>query len=350
MSNRPVVKREDGKVWLADLEPCPSEDFGVLFHHCTKYVQPGVSEAWVTGANGGAFEMCVYRESLCESGPTRQGGGGGEGFDAWRALGVAMVGDWSPAPGFEEFRPRIFKKFCEHIDGGCPGLGWDLASTLLYGYDEDGHFLYYELDGTPAKVHHTEIGNPEMGYCTIEIFAPCEPADPRTIVPHALAGALTNATGVCREDASTCSAGLAGYNAWIAALSADEKPHHGRCAFYADHYSRRRRIAVEFLREAKEKIADEKLDPLFDEAMELYDEVASNLERVAELFPVIHGNTAPVHDGPAVQQAIPALTAARDAEAKGLQALAKLASAMGADEDLDEKLSAALTAKDEGED
>jgi hypothetical protein len=277
---------------------------------------------------GAAFEMNVYRESLCESGPTRQGGGS---WDLLGNVGCRLRHDWAPANRFDEFRPRIYREVCKAIDAGYPAIGWDLAESIICGYDDDGNYLYFGSDAEVHTRHHMEIGDPRMGYAAIEIIETCEPADDRKTVREALLFALENATGKHREDPQTCSSGIAGYNAWIAALRDPSKTHYGRCAFYADHYGSARRMAHAFLNEAKQRLADPELDPLLDEAIAHYGVIAENLGTVMEVFPVVEGKTDPVGDSPGLRKAIDALTKARDAEAKGLRALARLAVALGAE-------------------
>ena len=323
------VKREAGRAWLDGLEPHAScENTTVLRHHCMNFLGLASSPAWIVGGMGGAFEMNVYRESLCESGPTRQGGGG---WDLLGNVGCKLRHDWAPANQFDEFRPRIYKEVCKAIDSGYPAIGWDLAENIICGYDEDGNYLYFGPDAKVHTLHHMEMGDPRMGYAAIEIIETCEPADDRKTVREVLLFALENSTGKHREDPETCSSGIAGYDAWIAALHDPSKTHYGRCAFYADHYGNARKMAHAFLNEAKQRLAAPKLDPLLDEAIAHYRVVAENLGTVIEVFPLVEEKTDPVEDGPELRKAIGAVTTARDAEGRGLRALAKLALALGAE-------------------
>lgn len=72
------VKHENGTTWLDGLGPPEGEQLpgagapARLHHHCMRYMGLRLSEAWVRGATGDAFEMNVYRDALCQSGPTLQ--------------------------------------------------------------------------------------------------------------------------------------------------------------------------------------------------------------------------------------------------------------------------------------
>ena len=84
-----------------------------------------------------------------------------------------------------------------------------------------------------------------------------------------------------------------------------------------------RRFAVEFLKEARERL-DHNLKPLFDAALEHYHSVADNLKIVSETYPFkeCDNECTPVDDR--AHTAAEALQHARDAEAAGLDVLAEL--------------------------
>ena len=109
-------------------------------------------------------------------------------------------------------------------------------------------------------------------------------------------------------------------------------------------------MASGYFAEARARLADPALDPLLAEAAKPYADVAESMAALVELFLCDQkdkdGMAARVKDKERRQRGIAAVTAARDAEAEGLAALAKLATAMGA-EDVDEQLAAALPAGEE---
>ena len=89
-----------------------------------------------------------------------------------------------------------------------------------------------------------------------------------------------------------------------------------------------RHFAVEFLKEAKERLNDFKLDPLFDEAISHYDVVARQLNQVKELFPFMTRKPEHIQDEARRNKAIEALKTASAAEEKGLESLQKIVDAM----------------------
>ena len=104
-------------------------------------------------------------------------------------------------------------------------------------------------------------------------------------------------------------------------------------AYNAQCWAECRRHAVAFLEEAKQRLADPKLAPLFDEALARYRIVSEQLGAVAKAFPFKVGDTAGmnerIRDAGRRAKAVEALTAARDAEAAGLKALGRIVDALG---------------------
>jgi len=116
-------------------------------------------------------------------------------------------------------------------------------------------------------------------------------------------------------------AGVAGFDKWIKALEGGTA--HGLGAAYnAAVWHECREFAVEFLREAKERLG-EPAGP-FDEAIGQYEVVAAELKKVAELFPFVEREEGHVKDKGRCAAAAAALLAAREAEEKGLAALEQI--------------------------
>jgi len=88
-------------------------------------------------------------------------------------------------------------------------------------------------------------------------------------------------------------------------------------------WSECRGYAVEFLGEAKKRIAQEEL--LFDEAASHYKRVSDNLKQVTEIYPFEGPEfETKVADEKRIKESIEALKRARVAEEKGLKSLEKL--------------------------
>ncbi len=103
----------------------------------------------------------------------------------------------------------------------------------------------------------------------------------------------------------------------------EENIAHGHgMAYNAVVWHECRRFAVEFLKEAKERLGGPAAP--FDEAIASYEAVAERLKKVVERFP-FHGlKSEHIQDEGRRAEAAEALRAAREAEAAGLAALAKI--------------------------
>jgi hypothetical protein len=125
------------------------------------------------------------------------------------------------------------------------------------------------------------------------------------------------------------ASGLAAYDQWIAALN-DPKAYEGDAIggmYNAQVWRECRHQAVVFLAEAKGKVGDPALAPLFDEAIKHYQRVERKLGLVCDQFPVEDG--AVVAPMPERQQRVRrALRDAKTAEAAGLEALAQIAAVL----------------------
>ncbi|OHB80206.1 MAG: hypothetical protein A2Z25_24740 [Planctomycetes bacterium RBG_16_55_9] len=120
--------------------------------------------------------------------------------------------------------------------------------------------------------------------------------------------------------------GLKGYDAWIRAMEAGVAGRFG-LGYNAAVWAESRRFAVEFLKEAQERL-DNRLEPLFDAALGYYKMVARNLKVVSDTYPFKDCDDESVRmAGPAddrAREAMEALKRARDIEAAGLNILARL--------------------------
>ncbi|MHC4718635.1 MAG: cysteine peptidase family C39 domain-containing protein, partial [Planctomycetota bacterium] len=164
----------------------------------------------------------------------------------------------------------------------------------------------------------------------------CKKADDRTAVRQAIEFALEHGAGKHSHEKSRT--GLAGYDTWIEFLQQPEPlkkdENCGLGASYnAQCWSECRKRAVAFLQEAKTRLGDDGLAGLFDEAIKHYKAVSAGLKAVAGEFPFTYGDQAAmdkrIADSACRARAVEALKAARAAEASGLQALARIAAALG---------------------
>jgi hypothetical protein len=149
-------------------------------------------------------------------------------------------------------------------------------------------------------------------------------ADDRRTVKETFEFVLEHAKSPERWIFSGFKAGLDGFDAWIQALETGQANGFG-VAYNAAVWLECRRFAVEFLKEAKERIGG-KLRPTFDEAAGRYEVAAQNLEKVAEAFPFHARKPEHITDGERRKTAVAHLKNARKAEASGLRAVEKILS------------------------
>jgi hypothetical protein len=132
------------------------------------------------------------------------------------------------------------------------------------------------------------------------------------------------------------TSGSKGYDVWIRALEHTDDPagegHHFGHAFNVACWYECRRHAVAFLEEARERLNDESVSPLFDGAVAHYRTVAEEFKKLTELYPCEPWDDAAMRerfgDAALRRKAVAALAAARAAEAEGLEALARIEEAL----------------------
>ena len=291
---------------------------------CLDYLNVDVSDAWLFGATGHAFIINVH-DVVCPSGPT-----------AWHTEMLHTLGKnvGYSSPGlsatrkdadFDEKRRLTWENTKLALDNGLPAYGWELAIPEYYvvcGYDNVGYYYSGPLcdDGAGPKPWR-ELGESDVGVLEMYSVIKGEAADDAKAVKEALAFALAFAQSPAEWVYPKYKAGLGGFDNWIKALEGNIAHGHG-AAYNAAVWHECRRYAVEFLKEAKERLGEPAAP--FDEAIGYYEVVAENLKKVAELFP-FHGlKSEHIQDEGRRAEAAAALRAAREAEAAGLAALAKI--------------------------
>jgi hypothetical protein len=292
---------------------------------CLDYLGLDVSEAWLFGATGHAFIINVSDEKMCPSGPTAWNTkrfrelGKNVGYESRGLCASRNDSD------FEAKRKLIWEDTKLAFDNGLPTYGWELDIPeyyVLYGYDDVGYFYSGPGadDGAGPKPWQ-ELGDTDIGMLEMYSLMESKAADDRTTVPEALAFALAFAESPAEWVFPKYKAGLAAFDNWIAALEGGTADGLG-AAYNAQVWHECREFAVAFLKEAKERLGGS-AGP-FDEAIASYEVVAENLKKVAELFPFFEREEGHVKDKERCAQATTALRAAREAEEKGLAALAEI--------------------------
>jgi hypothetical protein len=294
---------------------------------CLEYLNSDVTDAWLFGATGHAFIINMH-EVVCPSGPT-----------AWRTemlfklaenVGYAIGGVFATKSDadFSEKQKQAWDNTKRAIDKGIPCYGWELDIPeyyVVYGYDDVGYYFSGPLcDSGKGPKPWEELGDTQISVLEMYRVQPRHAADDRKTVKEAFEFVLEHAESPEKWLYPKYKAGLDGYDAWINALETGTAHGFGM-AYNSAVWSECRHFAVEFLKEARERLALE-LNPLFDEAIRHYEMVATNLKRVADTFP-FHG-IKPEHikDETRCRTALEYVTAARNAEESGLKALEKILS------------------------
>lgn len=286
---------------------------------CMGYLGACMSAGWLCGGSGWAFAMRIHNE-LCPA-----------GIIAWAPpaqLGRNVGYETELlAPGAEEVTRQqeiVWRATNKALDEGRPCIGFAMESWesyLIYGYDDDGYFYRPVFTGGGHFSRHkmgTEVP------CVMTFIKLVEPAADALVVKDALDFALRFAAdqnvapgwGGPPED---FSGGLAGYDLWMDAIGSGRADGHG-AAYNAAVYADLRRLAVDFLKEAGERLA---MQAAFGESIGHYEAAADRLQRVSDLFPM-PADPAYIQDAGRRGAAVEELAAARRAEDAGLEALRKL--------------------------
>jgi hypothetical protein len=296
---------------------------------CLEYLGMDVSDAWLFGATGHAFVINIH-ERVAASGPTLWNTE--KLFELGSNLGYQITGvkGESTDSNFVEKQKEAWDMVRGAIDQGYPCYGWCLNIPDYYvinGYDDVGYYYSGPMSKDfKMPLSWQELGKQEVQVLEAYVVKPGKPADDRTTVREALEFAIEISKSPERWTFPEFKTGLAGYDNWIRAMESD--PVNVCCNFgvvyNAEVWSECRTYAVEFLKEAKLRLADSNLDPLFDEAISHYEVVVSELGKVKEQFPFLESDPEHIKDPVRREKAVTALKAAREAEAKGLETLAKI--------------------------
>jgi hypothetical protein len=277
-----------------------------------------------------AFVINVH-EALCPSGPTAWATemlcslGRNLGYDVDGVLGFRANENFTAA------QRKAWDYVREKTDQGLPCYGWELEIPefyVVYGYDEEGYYFSGPgCDEGKGPKPWQELGDTEIGVVEMYSVGPGQAADDRQTVREALAFALEHATGPEKWIFSNYRAGLTRYDNWIASVQEGTASAFG-LAYNAAVWSECRGYAVQFLREARERIDGEARE-LLDEAIRHYGQVSDSLERVTQIHPFSPElPNDPIGIASPSDAAVAALKKAREAEAAGLEVLAGIVEAL----------------------
>lgn len=294
---------------------------------CTDYLGLDISRAWIFGGTGHAFALNIHEE-LCPSGPT-----------AWKTepvdhlaanIGYLVEGvtGHTTHRDFEAKQKIAWALVTGCIDTDVPCYGWELALPEWYvitGYDDDGYYFSGPgADEDRMPLAPGDLSRTEIGWLSVQCVLPCTPSSDEEIVSEAVDFALDNAEGAHLHE--NYASGPAAFKLWADSLESGKANRFG-AGYNGECWRECRQMAVEFLREARERIARDQ--GLFDEAIEHYAAVADALDGVVERIPFNMPGDVPSEDA-MVQDAECAalLREAKTAEVNGLEALRKLKDAL----------------------
>jgi hypothetical protein len=291
---------------------------------CLEYLGVDVSDAWMFGATGHAFVLNIH-DVVCPSGPT-----------AWRTEMLFKLGrnigyttdgvlGFKSESDFAEKQEQAWQHARSSIDAGIPCYGWELDVPeyyVVYGYDDEGYYFSGPLcDESKNPKPWKELGDTEIGVLEMYSIKKTEPTDDITVVKQALEFALELADSPSKWILPKYRAGLGGFDNWMHAVQGGTAHGFGM-AYNAAVWGECREFAVDFLREAKERI-DGTVGSAFDEALGHYEVVAKNLHALAEAFP-FPPKGEEIEDEDRRAHALKHLKDARQAEESGLRALRKI--------------------------
>jgi len=321
------LRTQGGEKMLENLRWVPhwASHVGCL-QGCLNYLGIEMSEAWLYGATGHAFVLNIS-PGLCPSGPTDWDTS--RFLELGRHLGseVTSVDHWCPKQGdaLARAQQEAWDYVRSSINAGFPCYGWELDVPeyyVIYGYDETGYYISGAgCDDGAGPVSWQNLGTSEIGVILVSRVRRVEPADVRQTVREALTYAVD--IGRNRQKWTDRTGGLAGYDLWIETMEQGKADRFG-LGYNAAVWAESRKFAVEFLREAKQRIGND-LGPLFDRAIAQYEAVAQCLRAVSDTYPFRDGTAECVEVDDIARTVVRALQEARKAEEAGLGLLDELA-------------------------
>ncbi|MBD3235977.1 MAG: hypothetical protein GF330_04690 [Candidatus Eisenbacteria bacterium] len=300
---------------------------------CCDYLQLGISDGWLYGGTGYAFVLNMH-EAACPSSLT-----------AWRTepllaltanLGIAVSGVAGSGrsvhePPAEGLQRKAWDHARAAIDAGRPCYGWELRIPEYYlidGYDETGYYFTGPLcpDGD-GPLPWQELGRTAIGVLELYSVRPGDGLSDREIVRRGLALALEQSQHSGEWSPPQYETGLAGYDRWIRAVEEGTALEIG-LAYNAAAWGECRHFATQFLAEARQRLERGPFGAIA-EAQLHYRTVATHLAEVVRQMPFSPGlSSDPIGDDPRRGPVAAQLRAAREAEARGLHALAEIIAAL----------------------
>jgi len=296
---------------------------------CLDYLGIAISDAWLFGATGHAFVLNIS-PNLCPSGPTDWDTGRFLGLGRNLGYTVERVDEYCPRQGddLRAAQDRAWKHVRTAIAGGLPCYGWELhipEYAAIYGHDAGGYYISGPgCDEGKGPLPWRDLGRSEIAQVLVGSVRSNEPADDLCAVREALAFALDMAHN--RQKWTDRSGGLKGYEVWIQAMERGRAGRFG-LGYNAAVWAESRRFAVEFLREAQQRLGSN-FEARFDEAIVQYEVVARELKIVSGAYPFKECDDECVAVDERSREVVTALRHAQEAEVQGLTVLSGLTELM----------------------
>lgn len=316
------------KIKIDGLKPEPlwSTHMGAI-KGCANYLGSTVSTPWICGAVGHAFVINLHEEA-CPSGPT-----------AWCSsyifklahnVGLSIDGVCSVRPLADDFgadQERAFKHVRAAIERGLPCYGWELGIPEFYtihGVDDIGYYYSgcFAEDGAGPKPWQ-ELGATDIAVLEAYSVESCDTADDTKTVHDAISFALKFARDPGDLRFPKYVSGVEAFRIWAEALQTGKVVDFGH-SYNAEVWAECRAMAVEFLREARVRLAGI-ADKQLDESIGFYEHVRDCLSSVRALHPFTAASHDDITKKLKCEESARLLSEAGDWEAKALDSLAKLA-------------------------
>lgn len=298
---------------------------------CLKHMKNKTTTGWLYGGTGHAFVLNIA-DDLCPSGPT-----------AWRPLmlfqlahnmGFEMKGIFAhkSEPEFPKEQEKAWEHVRSSIDSGTPCYGWEVGGIpefyVIQGYDDVGYYVSGAgSDDGKGPIKWQDVGTSEIGILEMYSVHETPASEPEVVVKQAFEKVLHHSTNPGEWIFDNYSSGILGFDKWIVAVEEGSANSMG-LAYNAAVWAECRKYAVEFLNEAKKRLPKE-TGQLFETSIKHYDEVSKNLDRVAKIFPFEVGMPGePIGVSLKSKDGSGYLTAARNAEEKGLESLKPIVEAL----------------------
>ncbi len=295
---------------------------------CFEFFGMEISKPWLYGATGHGFIINIATD-LCPSGPTAWNTA--MIFQQSRKLGAEIDGimAWKKDADFSQKQEQAWNLIKKAIDNNQPCYGWQIGAIpefdIIYGYDDAGYYYqgYSTEEGSGPKPWQ-EVGT--TGVTLLEMYRVnrIRPVNDNETIKHAFQLIVKHSQNP--KDwiqYPKYKSGLEGFDQWIKAIESGTALSFGN-AYNASLWAECRIMAVEFLREAQERLGSQ-YHLLFEKALGYYDAVARNLTKLSKIYPFSPQLPMdPIGLNDRTQICVDILKGAREAEAKGLKKLGEL--------------------------